>query len=76
MADPIKATDPESVNVAPEPVRKFRVLHAAVSGVAPDPKNPGRTREHDYYTGTIVTDDQLGGNAAQYLVAGAIEMVD
>jgi hypothetical protein len=60
----------------PEKVAKFRVTHGAVSGVVPDPKNPGRNKEHDFYAGSIVTDEQLSGQAAQYLVIGAIERVD
>lgn len=70
------ANDPQTAPAKAAPVKKFRVLHAAVSGLIPDPKKPGQTREHDFYTGSVVTDAQLDGNAAQYLIMGAIEPLD
>ena len=56
--------------------RKYRVLHGAVSGVMPDRK--GVVKERDFYTGSIVTANQLEGdeNVLYYLSQGAIEEVE
>ena len=56
------------------PAQKFRVLHAAVGGVATD--KDGKKVASDYFAGSIVTADQLGGNEAYYLIMGAIATVD
>ena len=53
-----------------DPVRTFRVLHGAVSGIGKNRK--GETVEHDFYTGAVVTDAQLENNSAYYISMGAI----
>jgi len=75
MADPKNETGHEPDTKAEpkaEKQRRFKVLHAAVSGHEPDPKNPGRMKDKDYNAGTIVTNDQLNGQAEQYIILGAI----
>lgn len=70
MADDKNPPPAEPKASAPEPVKKFRVLHGAVSGVGKNKK--GENVEHDYYVGAIVTSEQLGNNEAHYLIMGAI----
>jgi hypothetical protein len=64
----------ENDKIEAENARKFRVLHAAVSGITKDRK--GTVVERDYYTGAIVNAAQLDNNEAHYLSQGAIEEIE
>ncbi len=57
-----------------EPGRKFVVVHGAVSGVGRDRK--GVVADRDFYTGTVVTSEQIEGNEAYYISMGAIQEVE
>lgn len=57
-----------------EPVRTFKVLHGAVAGVTRNKK--GDLVDIDYFAGRIVREDQLEGNASEYVALGAIAPIE